>query len=102
MIKNERQYALTRSQADKFAHALEELAGRPTGNVPPRLRKAEEDALRSQLDELREEVAEYERLRAGRAAAAPVTSLAELPQALIRARIAQASYGSAGVWAGCG
>ena len=44
MIKNERQYAITRSQADKFTQALDELGRRPAGEVHPLLRKAEEEA----------------------------------------------------------
>ena len=52
MIKNERQYKITKSQIAKFAAALDELAARDGANT--RRGKLEADALRSQLDELQE------------------------------------------------
>jgi ribosome-binding protein aMBF1 (putative translation factor) len=88
MIKNERQFAITKTQAEKFARALEELKGQPAGAVPPLLRKAEEDALRSQLEDLRAELTQYELLRSGQRADLHLESLDELPRALIQARIA--------------
>lgn len=89
MIKNERQYAITKAQADKFARALDELSRRSAGDGHPLLRQAEEDALRSQLADLRAELEQYEALRAGQPAVLHLTSLDELPQALIQARIAR-------------
>src|SRR5262249_1790918 len=88
MIKNERQYAITKAQAEKFTRALEELARRPPSAIPPRLRQAEEDALRSQLADLREEMQQYEALRAGRQPVLQLESFDDLPRALIQARIA--------------
>ena len=53
MIKNERQYRITRSQAQKFQAAIRELEGtKPENNVSPVLHKAQIDALRSQLADL--------------------------------------------------
>ncbi len=66
MIKNERQYRITRNQAEKFERALEALRLRPARNVPPLLCKAEEEALRSQLTDLRAEMRDYDRLRSRR------------------------------------
>ncbi|MCI0462356.1 MAG: hypothetical protein L0Z62_35845 [Gemmataceae bacterium] len=60
MIQNERQYAITTARAEKFAQALDELARRPAGELHPVLRRAEEDALRSQLADLREELDLYD------------------------------------------
>src|SRR5690349_11761687 len=58
MIKNERQYRITRSQAQKFQAAIRELEEtRPAKNVSPALHKAQIDALRSQLADLEEEIA---------------------------------------------
>jgi ribosome-binding protein aMBF1 (putative translation factor) len=85
MIRNERQYRITLAQADKFARALDVVQDQSVGNP---LRKLEDDALRSQLDELREELQAYERLRSGRRRTIAVGSFEELPQALIQARIA--------------
>ncbi len=86
MIKNERQYKITKSQMAKFAAALDELAARDGANT--RLRKLEADALRSQLDELRDEVTQFEQLRRGGPKQIQIDSLDELPRALVKARIA--------------
>jgi len=88
MIRNERQYRITKSQIAKFEAALEEMAARSRKDVDPRLRKLEEDALRSQLDELRDEAKQYEILRSGAGQPTPIESFDQLPQALIQARIA--------------
>ena len=49
--------------------------------------KLEEDALRSQLDELRGEVKHYEELRSGGPKTIHIDSFDELPRALVEARI---------------
>ena len=85
MIKNERQYKITKSQIAKFEAALDELTARDGANA--RLRKLEEDALRSQLDELRNEVGQYDQLRGGGPKPIHIESLDELPRALVKARI---------------
>ncbi len=90
MIKNERQYAVTRAQAAKFVRALEQLrrCAPKRRALGPLLLKAEEDALRSQLADLRAEIKEYEYLRSGKRAVLKISSLDELPRVLIQARIA--------------
>jgi transcriptional regulator with XRE-family HTH domain len=90
MIKNEREYRITKAQAEKFERALARFA-QPAGvdgEIHPLLRKAQEDALRSQLADLRTELEEYEALRAGRRAVPDLRSFTDLPQQLIRRRIA--------------
>jgi ribosome-binding protein aMBF1 (putative translation factor) len=92
MIKNERQYRITRAQAERFARELAKLAEAPAEaeGVDPIIRKAMEDAARSQLATLRRELKEYEALRArtGNERAFQVNSFDELPRALVQARIA--------------
>jgi len=89
MIKNERQFRITKSQADKFSQALSQLVASPQSpQIHPLLRKAQEDALRSQLQELQAQLDEYEALRSGRQQVLEVESFADLPRALIQARIA--------------
>ena len=91
MIKNERQYRITRAQAERFSKALHELEGRqsePTG-VHPLLLKAREDALKSQLGDLEGDLREYEALRAGHFEFEKLKTIAELPRMLIKARIAR-------------
>jgi ribosome-binding protein aMBF1 (putative translation factor) len=85
MIKNERQYKITKSQIAKFEAAVDELTAR--SGAKSRLRKLEEDALRSQLDELRGEVEKFEELRSGGPKPIHIDSLDELPRALVEARI---------------
>ena len=85
MIKNERQYLITKAQLEKFERALAEAETRGGDAL---LRKMEADALRSQLEELREQVAEYESLKSGGGGVIQVGSLEELPAALVKARIA--------------
>ena len=89
MIKNERQYRITKSQAEKFEKALREMENAPAKkSVQAKLRQAQIDALRSQWTELMEELKEYELLRSGKQAIPPLNSFADLPRALIQARIA--------------
>ncbi len=89
MIKNERQYRITKAQADKFERTLRDLQSKEEGfEVHPLLRRAQVDALRSQLEDLRSELHEYEALRGGTVDAFELRSLEELPRALIRARVA--------------
>ncbi len=91
MIKNERQYRITRAQAERFFQALNDLQGQASEltEVHPLLRKAREDALRSQLDDLEGDLREYEALRAGYFEFDQLKTIAELPMMLIKARIAR-------------
>jgi transcriptional regulator with XRE-family HTH domain/Zn-dependent peptidase ImmA (M78 family) len=52
------------------------------------MRKAQIDAVRGQLDSLLTEIEEYEKLRSGQVSSIELDSLADLPDGLIRARIA--------------
>lgn len=89
MIKNERQYRITKSQADKFALSLAHNASSPSNTqLHPLLQKAQQDALRSQFEELQAQIEEYEALRSGKHHVLEVASFSELPRALIQARIA--------------
>jgi ribosome-binding protein aMBF1 (putative translation factor) len=90
MIKNERQYRITKAQAEKFARALAHTQEHPeeSASVGPRLQTAMKDALASQLADLREELAEYEALKSGQRRVFELDSFEELPRALIQSRIA--------------
>lgn len=87
MIKNERQYRIAKAQAGKFSHAIDE-AETSGGSLDSTLLKAEIDGMRSQLQDLNFELREYENLRAGKYDALQVDAFDELPDALIKARIA--------------
>ena len=73
MIKNEKQYRITKAQLRRFQDAVAE---------------ARHEAARSQMDELGEQVEAYERLNAGHSKGVVLEGVEDLPKALIRARIA--------------
>ena len=58
MIENDRQYRITRTQAERFERSLEELqrSRQDDEDLHPRLSKAREDAIRSQLVDLKDEL----------------------------------------------
>jgi transcriptional regulator with XRE-family HTH domain len=92
MIRNERQYKITKAQAEAFRSALAEVL-EITSTVPADpndelRRKLQEIALRGQLADLELELKEYENLRANRFEALEVGSLEELPDILVKGRIA--------------
>jgi ribosome-binding protein aMBF1 (putative translation factor) len=88
MIKNERQYRITKAHAEKFVKAIREMTRSPQRGEHPVLRKAQIDALKSQLEDLQRELKEYETLRSGKRKVVTLDSLEELPKTLIQARIA--------------
>jgi len=86
MISNERQYRITKGEAEKFSRALQEAVRR--SDIDSLLQTLEHDALRSQLHDLEQELREYEMLRSGEESVLKLESFAELPRALIKARVA--------------
>lgn len=89
MIKNERQYRITKAQAKRFSQTLESLRGRTEDpDVHPLILKAQEDALSSQLADLEGDLQEYESLKEGEFQASELQMVALLPVALVKARIA--------------
>jgi transcriptional regulator with XRE-family HTH domain len=88
MIKNERQYRVTRSQLDRFRSTLEELRTRPVDKDEEFRRELETAAVDAQVRELAAELEEYDNLKAGKHDVGTLTSLDDLPRILIRARIA--------------
>lgn len=90
MITNERQYKITRSEADKFRKVLAGMVADASmrKGIHPRLIRAEREALESQLDDLQTEIAEYERLKSNDVPFISINSFDELADGLIKARIA--------------
>jgi transcriptional regulator with XRE-family HTH domain len=89
MIKNERQYRITKARLEEFEQALAGTSSKKATDPADELwLKIQSDALTSQLDEFRGELREYEELRAGGLDILEVNSLDALPQALVKARIA--------------
>lgn len=110
MIKNERQYRITRAQVGRLRKTLNAVnvsveegdegavsdlasgvvreARAPYGAVHPLIAKAQQDALDSQLADLEGEMKEYETLKAGGFDMDSLKALADIPKLLIQARIA--------------
>lgn len=89
MIKNERQYKITKAQIEKFAQAVEATTDvKEDDQAQSPLRKLERDAMNSEIANLRRELEEYDLLKSGTLPRITAESLVELPDALIKARIA--------------
>lgn len=87
MIKNERQYKITRSRADEIRNTINELLRAPLPEgLQPEMRELQLDALRGTLGDLDAEIAEYNALHD--ATLIEATGIEQLPMSLIRARIA--------------
>jgi ribosome-binding protein aMBF1 (putative translation factor) len=87
MISNEREYQITKEEAERFERAIQ-AGDRQGTDLDPLIRQAMREAMESQLEELREELVEYDALRYGHIAVLELDALDKLPEALIRARIA--------------
>lgn len=88
MIRNEREYRITKAQAERFRRALAAFCAEQDSAVHPRLRRSQADALRSQLADLQTDLQQYESLRSGKCRVIRARSLDDLPRALIQARVA--------------
>ena len=90
MIANERQCKITKRKERRFHDAIErfDAQGSEASDVHPRIRQAEREAMESQLDDLRAELAEYDRLKAADLSVISTASVDELADGLIKARIA--------------
>ncbi len=84
MITNQRQYLNTQAQVGRFRQAL---AAPLKEGLHPRAAQAMQNGLRSQLDDLEAEMAEYEALRQGRVVTLEAESLVDIGRVLIKARI---------------
>ena len=91
MIKNERQYRITKVQAGRFSKTLRDLeqSRSQAAGMHPLVAKAQHDAVKSQLADLESELREYESLKTGDFQLDELNLVAELPTVLIKARIAQ-------------
>lgn len=88
MIKNDRQYRVTKSQLRAFQESTQQvstMAAPP--DVDPKLLAATQAAFTSQYEDLLAEVEEYESLQRGDVSRFVAETLDELPRTLIKARI---------------
>jgi ribosome-binding protein aMBF1 (putative translation factor) len=87
VIANDLQYRVTQRAAHDFEESLARI-DTDAKDRPAWIQKAMREAIMSQLADLQSELAEYDALRAGQVRVLELDSLVELPDALIRARIA--------------
>ncbi len=92
IIQNQRQYRSTKVELARFEEGLIANDARDPRDLPPNIDpgmpKLMHDAIASWIETLREQIDHYEKLRDGRITRREITSLHELPTALIEARIA--------------
>lgn len=87
MISNERQYQQTRRQLEDLERLLASTEAGAAGDDG--FRDLQAAGMSSQIEDLRDEIAEYESLRDGETTVIEASSLAGLADALIKARIAR-------------
>jgi transcriptional regulator with XRE-family HTH domain len=89
MIKNERQFAIVRAQAERLSQLEHELVERlRIADRDPTMTDLKLRAVSGELTQMRRDLEEYESLRSGSEAIGEVERLEDLPHALVRARIA--------------
>ena len=88
MITNEKQYRSARAAIDRFNEEIAHLKAADDG-VHPALRRAQIAGTESQVAELAAKVGEFEALQSGAVTSFEAEGLADLPEILIRARIAR-------------
>jgi ribosome-binding protein aMBF1 (putative translation factor) len=89
LIKNEKQYRISKTQVRRFEDALAELAAqRRPAKITLRLWQAQREAAERQLQNLRDQVVGYERLHWGQDKHLILEAVEDLPKTLIQARIA--------------
>lgn len=91
MITNEKQYKISRARLNRLKDVVDKFDVVAKTNVvgSKALAKAELDAIQSEIEIARQELEEYESLRAGSIQRFEAKSLSELPDLLVKARIAR-------------
>ena len=89
MIKNEKEYRVTKAAAQKFQDALTNFDDRPEAHpgIDPRFIPKMRESMESEREILSDDLKVYEQLQRRRRNKLKVTELRSLPLELIRARI---------------
>lgn len=89
MIKNEREYKITKASLKKLEDALAhiQILRKDSKHDAAKL-KVQELATKSMVSDLQDQIAEYEKLKKGKFSSAALNSVEGVPTNLIRARIA--------------
>ena len=80
MIRTEREYKITKAQVAEFERTLGDLPAKAPPGVHPKIAQAQRDAVASQLQDLRAELADYDGLRTGREPVIEVRNLTAISQ----------------------
>jgi hypothetical protein len=92
IIQNQRQYRNTKAGLARFEEGLIAHDARDPRELPPNIDpgmpQLMHDAIASWIETLREQIDHYEKLRDGQITSREITSLHQLPTALIEARTA--------------
>lgn len=86
MIYSDKQYSVSSAELAKLRQALSAAESRVSNQTW--LKKAEIDALNSQIADIEAELAEYDLLKSGQVSFSKSYALEELPRVLVQARIA--------------
>jgi ribosome-binding protein aMBF1 (putative translation factor) len=89
MITNAKQYKISKAAARKFEEGLKAFEQEDHGNTPEILVKAQRDAIKSQLETLKEEIKEYEKLTRRETPPKELELIPKIPEQLIAARISR-------------
>ncbi len=85
MIKNEKQYKITRTRLREFENSLKTCK---EGKYPnPQIKKAVLGSLQVQINDFKKEVQEYEKIKNKKLPRFAIASFNDLPEVLIRSRI---------------
>lgn len=87
MIKNEKQYGITRNKLKKFQEAHDVIL-ETQKDVDPLLLKVQLDSINSQMDTLKREIEEYEEVKEGKISGMTI-NINEISAGIINARIAK-------------
>ncbi len=89
MIKNEREYKITKASLKKLEHAVAHIQIlRQEGKQDVAKLKVQELATKSMCADLRDQISDYDKLKKGKFSAGALNLVESLPANLIRARIA--------------
>lgn len=88
MIKNEKQYNISKKKLNHLGVSLKEIKSLDNGKNNLKI-KIQVDSLSTDIKTLRKEISEFEKLKAGKIRTITAHSIQELPELLIKARIAR-------------
>lgn len=89
MIKNDKQYQVTKNRLKEFNESLSQLQIDESNVVDPLFKKIQEEALKSQILQFEKELEEYEQLKKGKINYVLIDSFENIHEALIKARISK-------------